>query len=200
VIARVRGEVLERRDGAVVVDVGGLGHLVHVPSSTPLPAPGGTVDLHTALHVREDALTLYGFASADELRLFDLLRTSSGVGPRLALAALSTLRPAALESALADGDVAALTAVPGIGRKVAERLILELGDRVTPTPSVPEPDGGGTVTAEVRAALSAFGFTPAEVGRVLRELGAGEGAEDDDAATLLRRALRRLGGEAEVRR
>lgn len=197
-IARVRGEVLERRDGAVVVDVGGLGHLVHVPTSTPLPAAGGTVDLHTALHVREDALTLYGFATADELRLFDLLRSSAGVGPKLALAALSAMRPAALETALADGDVAALTAVPGIGRKVAERLILELGDRVGPSVAPPEPGADSTVTAEVRAALSAFGFTPAEVARALREVTDSAGAGADDAAALLRRSLRHLGGGAEV--
>jgi Holliday junction DNA helicase RuvA len=198
VIARVRGEVLERRDGAVVIDVGGLGHLVHVPSSTPLPAPGGTVDLHTALHVREDALTLYGFATADELRLFDLLRSSSGVGPKLALAALSTLRPAALETALADGDLAVLTSVPGIGRKVAERLVLELGDRVTPTAPAVDPGADSSTTAEVRAALSAFGFTPAEAARALREVGHDGASGEADAATLLRAALRHLGGGAEV--
>ncbi len=195
-IARVRGEVLERRDGAVVVDVNGLGYLVHVPTSTALPAPGRTADLHTVLVVREDAHTLYGFATAEERELFDLLRSSSGVGPKLALAALSALRPAALRTALADGDLPTLTSVPGIGRKVAERLVLELGDRIAPAESVPSAVGDPGGLAEVRAALAGFGFTPAEVARALRELGP---TGEDDAAALLRRALRLLGG-AEVPR
>lgn len=197
-IARVRGEVLERRDGAVVVDVGGLGYLVHVPSSTAVPAPGGSVDLHTVLHVREDAHVLFGFATADEQHLFELLRSASGVGPRLALAALSALRPAAIRAALLDGDVATLTGVPGIGRKVAERLILELADRIGPleTPDVGGDAAGSDVAAEVRVALSGFGFSQPEVTRALRALRPGP---DEDTATLLRRALRLLGG-AEVAR
>ncbi len=194
-IARVRGEVLERRDGSVVVDVGGLGYLVHVPGSTVLPPPGGTIDLHTVLHVREDAHTLYGFATDEERHLFELLRSATGVGPRLALAALTSLRPAALRTALADGDVATLTGVPGIGRKVAERLVLELGDRVTPADAPAGADAEVGAAAEVRAALAGFGFTPAEVSRALREVGP---AAEADAATLLRRTLRLLGGGAEV--
>ena len=197
-IARVRGEVLERHDGAVVVDVGGVGYLVHVPGSTVLPAPGGVVDLRTVLHVREDAHTLYGFATAEERDLFELLRSANGVGPRLALAILSALRPAALRTALADGDLAALTAVPGVGRKLAERLVLELGDRVAPADvgaAAAATEAGAT--AEVRAALAGFGFTTAEIARAVRGLGPSEG---EDAAALLRRALRLLGGGAEVAR
>ena len=197
-IARIRGEVLERRAGEVVVDVGGVGYLVHIPTSTAVPAPGGGVDLRTVLHVREDAQTLFGFATDDERELFDLLRSASGVGPRLALAVLSTLRPAALRTALADGDLATLTGVPGIGRKVAERLVLELGDRVTAPTQVDGAGEDGTV-AEVRAALAGFGFSSAEVARALRELGPIDAGETD-AAALLRRALRRLGGGAEVAR
>lgn len=196
-IARVRGEVLERREGAVVVDVGGVGYLVHVPSSTAVPAPGGGVDLHTVLHVREDAQTLYGFATAEERQLFDLLRSASGVGPRLALAVLSALRPAALRTALADGDLATLTGVPGIGRKVAERLVLELGDRVSPVEGGAAGEVDADASAEVRAALAGFGFTTAEIARALREVGP---AGDEDASALLRRALRLLGGGAEVTR
>jgi Holliday junction DNA helicase RuvA len=195
VIARVRGEVLERRDGSVVVDVGGLGYLVHVPASTAVPAPGGGVDLHTVLVVREDAQTLYGFATAEERHLFDLLRSATGVGPRLALAVLSALRPAVLRTALADGDLGTLTGVPGIGRKVAERLVLELGDRVTPAEGLVTGQVETDASAEVRAALAGFGFTAAEVARALRELGP---AGDEDASVLLRRALRLLGGGAEV--
>lgn len=198
-IARLRGEVLERRDGAVVVDVGGVGYLVHVPSSTVVPAVGGAVDLHTVLHVREDAQTLFGFATDEERHLFDLLRSATGVGPRLALAVLSALRPAALRSALSDGDLATLTGVPGIGRKVAERLVLELGDRVSPVVGAGAGPGEADTdaSAEVRAALAGFGFTAAEVARALRELGP---TGDADAATLLRRALRLLGSAPEVTR
>ena len=196
-IARLRGEVLERREGAVVVDVGGVGYLVHVPTSTAVPAPGGAVDLHTVLHVREDAQTLYGFATDEERHLFDLLRSATGVGPRLALAVLSALRPAVLRNALSEGDLATLTGVPGVGRKVAERLVLELGDRVSPVVGAAPGEDDTDASAEVRAALAGFGFTAAEVARALRELGP---AGDADAATLLRRALRLLGGGPEVTR
>ena len=196
-IARLRGEVLERREGAVVVDVGGVGYLVHVPTSTAVPAPGGAVDLHTVLHVREDAQTLYGFATDEERHLFDLLRSATGVGPRLALAVLSALRPAVLRNALSDGDLATLTGVPGVGRKVAERLVLELGDRVSPVVGAAPGEADSDASAEVRAALAGFGFTAAEVARALRELGP---AGDADAATLLRRALRLLGSGPEVTR
>jgi Holliday junction DNA helicase RuvA len=200
-IARLRGEVLERGDGMVVVDVGGVGYLVHLPTSTQVPARGQAVELHTSLQVREDSMTLYGFTTASELRLFELLISSSGVGPKLALSVLSTLRPPAVESAIATGDVAMLTSVPGIGRKVADRLILELRDRVAPLDAVGAPgsDGGqdASAVAEVRAALSGFGFTPGEVQAALAAVTA---TGDESASELLRQALQRLGRGAEVSR
>jgi holliday junction DNA helicase RuvA len=207
VIARLRGEVLERTDGSVVVDVAGVGYLVHVPGSAAIPPRGQTVQLFTSLQVREDSMTLYGFASAAELRLFELLISSSGVGPKLALATLSTLRPTAIEAAIATGDVAVLTSVPGIGRKVADRLVLELQDRIAPS-VVPGLTGHGDagdgidaaevgVIAEVRAALAAFGFTP---GEVQGALGAIEATGGESASELLRRALQRLGRGVEVSR
>jgi len=201
VIARLRGEVLERGDGSVVIDVNGVGYLVHLPTSTLVPARGQAVELHTSLQVREDSMTLYGFTSAGELRLFELLISSSGVGPKLALSVLSTMRPPAIEAAIATGDVAVLTSVPGIGRKVADRLVLELRDRVAPL----EAGGNGaegskmdtSALAEVRAGLAAFGFTPGEVQAALAAVTA---TGEESAGELLRLALQRLGRGTEVLR
>ncbi len=196
-IAVLRGEVLDRGAGVVVIDVHGVGYRVLVPAGASLPLTGREVVLHTSLQVREDSMTLYGFMERDELRLFELLLTSSGVGPKLGLAALSALRPAALEAAIAEGDVATLTGVPGIGRKVAERLILELGDRagaVTGAPAGSAAAVDDRVVVAVREALAGFGFTPSEVREALAQLDA---IADEDSGALLRRALRVLGRGAE---
>lgn len=196
-IAFVRGPVVERGDGTVIVDVQGVGHLVHVPGGTSVPAPGREMTLHTSLQVREDSMTLYGFADRESLRLFELLLTSSGVGPKLALAALTALRPPVLETAIAEGDVAVLTSVPGIGRKVAERLVLELRERVGTSLTAP---AGSAASADdetlttVREALAGFGFSPVEVRDALARL---ELVEGEDSGALLRRALRELGGMRE---
>jgi Holliday junction DNA helicase RuvA len=192
-IALLRGDVLDRGVSEVVVDVHGVGYRVLVPTGTVIPLPGREIVLHTSLQVREDSMTLYGFLERDELRLFELLLTSSGVGPKIALAALSALRPEVLEAAIADGDVAVLTGVSGIGRKVAERLVLELKDRVgaftgAPAGTVGAIDDGAI--AAVREALAGFGFTPVEVREALSRI---EAVPDEDSGTLLRRALRVLG-------
>jgi Holliday junction DNA helicase RuvA len=196
-IASVRGPVLDRSDGTVVVDVHGVGYLVHVPGGTVIPVPGREVTLHTSLQVREDSMTLYGFTDRESLRLFELLLTSSGVGPRLALAALSALAPRVLETAIAEGDVAVLTSVPGIGRKVADRIVLELRERVgtvVVAPAGSAAAGGDEVLATVREALAGFGFTPVEVRDALARI---DLREDEDGGALLRRALRELGGPGE---
>lgn len=179
----------------VVVDVQGVGYLVHVSAAESMPAPGDVVELHTSLQVREDSMTLYGFTEPSALAMFDQLLTSSGVGPRLALAALGTLRVEALRSAIATSDVAALTTVPGIGKKVAERLVLELKDRVG---AVPELDGSGPSVvgsmdhrAEVRQALLGLGYSESEVRAALAEV-----TDDEvDTAGMLRGALRRLASD-----
>jgi holliday junction DNA helicase RuvA len=201
-IAQLRGTVQDRTEGAVVLDVAGVGYLVHVPAGFPVPARGRELTVHTSLQVREDSMTLYGFATRQELRLFELLLTSSGVGPKLAMAALSALRPAVIEAALASGDVATLTSVPGIGRKVADRLVLELKDRIGPLDGLAlsgsaGPDTDTDVLAEVREALAGFGFTPTEVRAALAGL---ERVEDESSGALLRRALQALGRGAEVGR
>ncbi|CAA9419060.1 MAG: RuvA, partial [uncultured Quadrisphaera sp.] len=130
-IASVRGPVLALRLDAAVVDVGGVGMLVHAtPSSLADLRPGTEATLHTSLVVREDSLTLYGFADDDERDVFEAVQTVSGVGPRLALAMLAVLSPEDLRRAVAGDDLTTLVKVPGIGRKGAQRMVLELGDRL----------------------------------------------------------------------
>jgi Holliday junction DNA helicase RuvA len=143
-------------------------------------------------------MTLYGFTDREALRLFELLLGSSGVGPKLALAALTTLRPDALETAIAEGDIAVLTSVPGIGRKVAERIVLELRERVGSVLLTPGGSLAGSqdddALAMVRDALAGFGFTPLEIRDALARLAPVDG---EGGGALLRRALRELGGARE---
>jgi holliday junction DNA helicase RuvA len=200
VIAAVRGEVLEIGLDHAVVEVGGAGLAVHAtPATLAGLRRGEQARLATSLVVREDSLTLFGFADADERELFTLLQTVNGVGPRLALATLAVLDPDALCRALADGDAAALTRVPGIGRKGAERLVLELRDKVAgrggaraPAPAPRASDGPRDQVVEALAGLG-FPAKAAEqaVDGVLAENGADGPA--GDAPTVLRAALTRLG-------
>lgn len=198
-IGSLRGTLLEKTlRGEVLVDVNGVGYRALVPTGTlaGLGDVGGDVFVHTHLHVREDALTLYGFATREERICFEALLGAHGVGPTLALAVLSAHSPASLRQALADDDVDALTVVPGVGKKTAARLLLELKTRL----DVPELemalDGDGTGAssgdgaggrAEVRAALASLGYGADEVRAVLREL-----PSDGDVEDLLRHALKLL--------
>lgn len=200
-IGSLRGTLVERSAaGEVIVEVGGVGYVVLVPPATvaALGEPGATVLLHTHLAVREDALTLYGFATRDERACFEALIGAHGVGPALALAVLSVHRPEVLRRAVADDDVGALCLVPGVGRKTAARLLIELKDRLGVLVAAdvlgPAPAGGGrangsspSARAEVRAALAALGYEPDEIAQALRDL-----PESDDVPTLLKAALSRL--------
>lgn len=185
VLAAVTGE-------AVVVDVGGVGFLVEVSAITyrDLPAVGRSVVLLTHLQVREDALQLFGFSTDEERELFRLFLGVSKIGPRLALAALSSRRPAALKVALACGDVAVFSAVPGIGKKTAERLILELKDKVGVVGSPPGVAALGTAADEdgpvslARAALMELGFGPVEADKLLAKIDA-----DQPVESIIRQAL-----------
>jgi Holliday junction DNA helicase RuvA len=196
-IASVRGTLAERGTSAVVIEAGGVGYLVQVSSHTlrALPERGATVFLRTRQVVREDALQLFGFASGDELRLFDLLITVSGVGPRLALTLLSGFDPSALTRAIRDERVAALTSVPGIGRKTAERLIVDLRDKLDAPPTPAAADGGVLKGAasfdDAVAALTRLGYTAAQARDALRPDMEGEG--ERSVEDLVRRALSRLG-------
>lgn len=188
-IAHLRGRVAARRSGAVVVDVGGVGYLVYVPETARLPARGEPVELHTSLQVRDDSMTLYGFVEPGARELFEALLAASGVGPKLALAALSTHRPGALREAIAAGDTDSLQLIPGVGRKVAQRLVLELKERLggSDLDGLVDAAGGG-VLSEVHEALLGLGYTAGEARAATAGLD-----RDGDAATVLRGALRRLG-------
>jgi Holliday junction DNA helicase RuvA len=187
VIASLEGRVAEKTAGRVVLDVGGVGYDIAVPVSTAagLPGIGRRVRLFTRMHVRDDALLLFGFASTDERGLFDLLVTVNGIGPKVALAFLSALAPEALRRAVASGDVAALTVVPGVGKKVAQRVVLDLKDRL----------GGDVVVldgplVDVREALLSLGLTPQEAGEAVGSLPPGDGRPVEE---LLREALQHVG-------
>jgi Holliday junction DNA helicase RuvA len=183
--------VLERGlDGTVLLEVGGVGYVVTVsPRTLPELEPTTSAFLHVHHHIREDGQTLYGFAERDERATFQTLIATHGVGPALAMAILATHPPAALVDIVAAGDIAALTLVPGVGRKTAERLIVELRNRL----SVPvlDPVGapaGASVVGDVRDALAGLGYQPEEIREALREL-----PTEADAATMLRDALKLLG-------
>jgi len=175
VIDRLAGTLAAVTGEAVVVDVGGVGFLVEVSAITyrDLPAVGAPVVLLTHLQVREDALQLYGFSTDEERELFRLFLGVSKIGPKLALAALSSRRPVALKQALATGDVAVFSAVPGIGKKTAERLILELKDKVGDLTVPVGVAAHGAAAADegplslARAALLELGFGVAEADRLL---------------------------------
>jgi Holliday junction DNA helicase RuvA len=191
-IERLTGSLAAVNGDAVVVDVGGVGFLVDVSAITyrDLPAIGARVVLLTHLQVREDALQLYGFSTDEERELFRLFIGVSKIGPKLALAALSSRRPLALKQALATGDVAAFSSVPGIGKKTAERLILELKDKVGDlTGAAGVAMGGGGLVDEgpvslARAALLELGFASAEADRLLSKVDSTQPVED-----IIRRAL-----------
>jgi len=192
VIAAVRGEVLDIGLDHAVVDVGGVGYAVHAtPATLARLRRGEQARLATSLVVREDSLTLFGFADTEERDLFTLLQTVSGVGPRLALATLAVLDPDALRRALADGDATALTRVPGIGRKGAERMVLELRDKVdVPAPVAATPGAAGPRDQVVEALLG-LGFPAKSAEQTVDAVLAENGLSD--ASAVLRAALTRLG-------
>ncbi len=189
-IGSLRGTLTWRgADGEIIVEVGGVGYRVSVPTRTAgaLGAVGSEVHLHVHTHVREDAIVLYGFAHDDERRCFEALLGAHGVGPSLALSVLSVLSPAALSTAVVEDDAETLCAVPGIGRKTAARLLIDLKSRL----DVPDLSFAGTVAgsarAEARAALAELGYGPDEIRRAL------EGRREDvGVEELLRLALRDL--------
>jgi Holliday junction DNA helicase RuvA len=175
-IERLTGTVAAKHPDSVVLDVGGVGFQLEVSATTmrDVPAVGGAMVMFAHLHVREDALQLFGFSSEAERQLFRLFLGVSKIGPKLALAALSCRRPTDLRKALAGGDVALLSSVPGIGRKTAERMVMELRDKVGEFVSaagdivgMSGSDDGPVALA--RAALLELGYAPQEADRLLAE-------------------------------
>jgi len=165
-ISFLRGRVLDKQPNRVIVDVGGVGYDVHVPLSTfyEVGDQGADVALRVHLHVREDALQLYGFLTELERQLFERLIGISGIGPKLAIAILSGMEPRDLVAAVQRADVARLVGIPGIGKKTAERIVLELKDRLSqlagPAPSEPspEPPTGDRLRADLLSALQNLGY------------------------------------------
>lgn len=197
-ISSVRGQVLSvELDHAVVEVGGGVGLAVHaVPATLATLRRGEQAMLATSLVVREDSLTLYGFVDAAARELFVLLQTVSGVGPRLALAMLAVLEPDTLRTALAQGDLAVLTRVPGIGRKGAERLVVELRDRVgvlAPAASGSATGSGGAVRTQVTEALIGLGFAARQAELAVDAVLTEADTEPADTSEVLRSVLTRLG-------
>jgi Holliday junction DNA helicase RuvA len=187
VIGWLRGEVLARGlDGVMVVDVGGVGYEVTAPTRTADAwLPGELVELYVRTHVRDDAITLFGFADELDRRTFDLLLATPGVGPSTALGALSTLSSAEIAKAVASEDVTRLSSIPGIGKKTASRLVLELSGKL---PSLEPAVEAPKVPEDLTAALRQLGYSAGEVREALRDV---ELPADDEGA--LRVALRQLG-------
>ncbi len=195
-IGSLRGTVLERTDeGTVLLEVGGVGYLVSVtPRALAELEPGSPAFLYVHHHIREDTQTLFGFLHRDERATFQVLINTHGIGPALALAILATHSPSALVDIVATTDLGALTLVPGVGKKTAERLLIELRNRLNLPMLDPVPVGGGgggsTAIGDVREALAGLGYAPEEIRDALREL-----PSTADAATLLRDALKLLGAK-----
>jgi len=187
-IGRLRGTVAAKGAEGLLLDAGGVGFEVALSprALADLPPIGEPVVVYTHLHLREDGMSLFGFATAEERDLFRVLLGANGVGPRLALAILGTLRPADLRRAVVTSDADTLTMVPGVGKRTAQRLILDLRARFE-MPDLPEVPGAGSL-AEVRGALESLGYQPAEIRQAVEGLAA-EGEVED----LLRAALQRLG-------
>jgi Holliday junction DNA helicase RuvA len=187
-ISFLEGKLAEKGPGRVVLAVGGVGYEVAVPSHTlaSLPPQGKQARLFTRLQVKDDGMVLYGFLSQDERILFDQLITVTGVGPKVAMAVLSSMPAEALRRAIATGDVAALTAVTGVGKKVAGRVILDLKDKL----GLAGQDTVSGPIAEVREALLALGLSVQEAREALTNL-----VPDGDRPVeeLLREALRSVG-------
>lgn len=203
-IGSLRGTLIDRSGSSATVEVGGgVGYLVTMSSPTlsQLGALGADVFVHVYTHVREDAIVLFGFTTRDERRLFETLLSAHGVGPALALAILSSLSPESLRSAVATDDVDALTMVPGVGKKTAARLLIELKSKLAISgddySAAIAAAGDGSTAAkqpadartDVRAALAELGYAPDEIRNAVRALPA-----DGDASALLREALALLAG------
>lgn len=178
--AYISGTVAEKRPTEAVLDVHGIGYRLHIPTSTfeVLPPIGQTTRLFTYHHVREDAIQLFGFNSNAERAVFQLMLAVSGIGPKLALAALSAMSPAELRDHVLQGETAMLTSIPGVGRKTAERLILELRDRFTDLEPSEEGTTPAAIAAEERraarsdalAALESLGYNRASAEKSIRKI------------------------------
>ena len=191
-IAFLRGRLLEKHPNRVIVDVQGVGYEVQVPVSSfyGMAEAGGDISLRVHTHVREDTIALFGFSTALELQLFERLIAVSGIGPKLALAVLSGIEPDDLIQAVHRADIARLTAIPGVGKKTAERIVLELKDRLGVIAQTVEASPAGTLRDDLVSALVNLGYH-----RPALEKAVDAALKEDAGATFevaLRRALKRL--------
>ena len=192
-IAYLRGRIYEKHPNRIVVDVEGVGYDVAVPLSTfyGLGEPGSDIALRIHTHVREDALALFGFATRIEQELFERLIGVGGIGPKLALAVLSGIEPPELVHAIERGDVARLTAIPGVGKKTSERIVLELRDRLPKTPVAVAAAGfAPSLRDDVLSALINLGYHRPLAEKAVES--AMKGAADGDFERTLKQALREL--------
>jgi holliday junction DNA helicase RuvA len=196
-IGQLRGKLTERRPNQVMVDVAGVGYLVQIPLSTfsALAPVNSEVTLLIHTHVREDQLTLYGFLTAREKQIFEMLLSVSGVGPSLALKILSGMRISELLPAIRSSDLALLERIPGIGRKTAERIVVELRDKAAALEPADagKPAARSPLESDVASALLNLGYEARSVERTLEQIRKTSPAENDFNA-LLRAALQQLGG------
>lgn len=194
-IGSLRGELIDRAGGEVILEVGGIGHRVVVSPATAVAAGelGDTVFLHVHHHYREDDQTLYGFTTREERVCFEALISAHGVGPALGLAILGVHDPAGLQRVLATEDLAALCLVPGVGKKTAQRLLVELKEKLDlpdvdlTSVSTPATSSAATELNDVREALGGLGYGAEEIQSAIRDL-----PLDGDASVLLKQALQRL--------
>ena len=196
-IASIRGRVAAIAPDSAVIEVGGVGLSVQCAPGTLAGLKAGVeARLATSLVVREDSLTLYGFADDDEKQLFELLQTASGVGPRLAQAVLAVHQPDSVRRAISSGDIATLTRVPGIGKKGAERLVLELRDRIGPVYAASDGAAGvliGEWQDQVRQGVLALGWSAALADQAVSAVAETVDGEVPPVPILLRQAIRQLG-------
>lgn len=199
-ISYIKGELVELTENAIVLDHDGMGFLIMMPASilAKLPAIGSELKVHTYLYVKEDALDLYGFLTKDDLKVFRLLITVSGIGPKGALAILSTMSPDDLRFAVLAGDSKTISKAPGIGSKTAQKLIIELKDKLKIEDVLdggadggyePQSDMGDTAAAEAVMALTALGYSSADATMAVRQV---DGGADMDSEALLKAALKKL--------
>ncbi len=198
-ISYIKGELVEVTEDSVVLDHGGMGFSIMMPGSilAKLPAIGSELKVHTYLYVKEDVLGLYGFLTKDDLKVFKLLITVSGIGPKGALAILSTMSSDDLRFAVLAGDAKTISKTPGIGSKTAQKLIIELKDKLKIEDVLDGADGGyeaqsdmaDTAAAEAVMALTALGYSAADATRAVKLV---DNAGDMDSEALLKAALKKL--------
>ncbi len=198
-ISYIKGELVEVTENAIVLDHGGMGFSIMMPASilAKLPQIGSELRVHTYLYVKEDILDLYGFLTKDDLKIFKLLITVNGIGPKGALAILSAMTPDDLRFAVLAGDAKTISKAPGIGNKTAQKLIIELKDKLKIEDVLDGSDGGyetssdmgDTAAAEAVMALTALGYSAADATRAVKLV---DNAGNTDSEALLKAALKKL--------